>query len=355
MPMPILPRFRFSGVLLLVVVACAGLACPPPSTIPSGGEVVVVYTSVDEPWALEMKAAFEAVPGNPKVELQCDSELQKTVGLANRLLAERNSPRADVWWASEPGQTIRLQKEGALAAYVSPEAAAHPDDMHDPTGMWTMLALRLRVLVRRTDGPDWPERVPRDLLNLPAALDTLTAADGVAKLAMADPTAGTTATHSAALFQCYGDAAATAWLDALRQRGVIPRGGNAQVVNAVASGSAVWGITDTDDVFSAQAEHKPVAMMVLPGTLAIPNTIAVVADCAHRKAAERFVDFVLSAAGEQLMARVAARHLPTRADVDPPAGFPRMADLNLLPVNWPAIDPHRQRAEAAVRKLWPPE
>jgi len=48
-------------------------------------------------------------------------------------------------------------------------------------------------------------------------------------------------------------------------------------------------------------------------------------------AAKAFVDFLLSKPGQELA--VAQGFLPARIDVAPPPGFPKTADLHILPVD----------------------
>src|SRR5437868_4740886 len=79
---------------------------------------VVIYTSVDQPVAEPILREFEKRTGI-HVELRTDAEATKSVGLAERLRAERNNPQADVWWSNEIFLTINLADEGVLESYRS--------------------------------------------------------------------------------------------------------------------------------------------------------------------------------------------------------------------------------------------
>src|SRR4051812_17580320 len=85
------------------------------------GREVVLYTSVDEPIASPIVREFEKQTGI-HVRLVTDSEASKSVGLAEKVRAERDNPQADVFWSNEPFHTINLAEEGVLAAYDSPAA-----------------------------------------------------------------------------------------------------------------------------------------------------------------------------------------------------------------------------------------
>ncbi|HLL87759.1 MAG TPA: hypothetical protein VK324_00495, partial [Tepidisphaeraceae bacterium] len=83
--------------------------------------VVVLYTSVDQPVAQPIVDAFTRETGI-KVELRTDTEATKSVGLAERLRAEKASPKADVWWGNEVFHTINLADAGLLEPYDPPTA-----------------------------------------------------------------------------------------------------------------------------------------------------------------------------------------------------------------------------------------
>ena len=62
--------------------------------------VVIVYAAQDQVYAEPILREFEKETGI-KVKAVYDSEAVKTVGLANRLLAERSHPQCDVFWGNE--------------------------------------------------------------------------------------------------------------------------------------------------------------------------------------------------------------------------------------------------------------
>ena len=55
----------------------------------------------------------------------------------NRLIAEKNDPQADVYWANEVVRAEVLKQKGISTAYVSPNAAEIPAVFKDSEGYWT--------------------------------------------------------------------------------------------------------------------------------------------------------------------------------------------------------------------------
>jgi len=54
------------------------------------------------------------------VDAVYDAEANKTSGLVNRLLAEAQRPRADVFWDNETAQLTRLSDAGVVGTRPSP-------------------------------------------------------------------------------------------------------------------------------------------------------------------------------------------------------------------------------------------
>jgi iron(III) transport system substrate-binding protein len=179
---------------------------------------VVVYTSLDKVFSQPILEEFEKQTGIKVLDVY-DSEATKTTGLVNRLIAEKDSPRADVFWNSETGRTIVLKKKGVLAKYVSPSAADIPGQFKDPKGYWTGFAARCRILIYNT-AMLTSEDLPRSIFEL---------ADPKwkGKVALAYPLFGTTATHAAALFAYMGDEKAREYFQNLKGNNVMLTDGNA--------------------------------------------------------------------------------------------------------------------------------
>jgi len=68
---------------------------------------VVVYCAQDQIYAEPIFREFEKQTGI-KVLAVYDNESVKTVGLANRLLAERSHPQCNVFWGNEEMRTRQL-------------------------------------------------------------------------------------------------------------------------------------------------------------------------------------------------------------------------------------------------------
>ena len=129
------------------------------------------------------------------------------------------------------------------------------------------------------------------------------------KIGIARPIAGTTATHVACLFAVLGEDKAKEFFRGIKANDIQILSGNKQVAQACAAGQIAFGLTDTDDAIIEVARASPVTI-VYPdrepdqlGTLFIPNTLAIIKGCPHPDRAKKLVDFLLSPAVEEKLAR----------------------------------------------------
>jgi iron(III) transport system substrate-binding protein len=98
--------------------------------------------------------------------------------------------------------------------------------------------------------------------------------------------------------------------------------GNKQVVTAVGSGQAAFGLTDTDDAMGEIEAGSPVTI-VYPdrepdalGTLFIPNTLVVPKGAPHAQAAEALADYLLSPEVEATLATGPSAQIPLLASTN---------------------------------------
>ena len=289
--------------------ATALVACGDPR------EQVTIYVSADDYVARPLLAQFEEESGL-EVVARYDTEATKTTGLVNRIRDEASRPRADVLWSSEPFMMAQLAEEGLLMAPPAERLTDWPEAWRDPERRWHAFSGRARVIVYA------PDRVPAD--RVPRTWMDLTRPWWKDRIVMADPRFGTTRGHLSAMKRTWDREVMPgyyeAFLEGLAENGIrLLPGGNAAVVEAVASGEADVGLTDTDDVWVMQDRGFAVEL-VYPrhapdeapggGTLVVPNTAAIVRGGPNPDGAVRLLEFLLSKEAEVALMRTASRSAP---------------------------------------------
>jgi iron(III) transport system substrate-binding protein len=289
--------------LLPVIVGALAIlfAWLSPSSKPSA--LVVAYCAQDQVYAEPIFRDFEKETGF-KVRAVYDNESVKTVGLANRLLAESSHPQCDLFWGNEEMRTRQLAAK----------------DVFSETNGWAAFGYRSRRLVINTN--------KLSVSAAPHSLSDLTNSAWRGKVALANPQFGTTATHFQALRQYWGEANWESWCRALAANKPFLVDGNSVVVKFVAQGEALVGLTDSDDIADGQREGLPVAALPLTDELLlIPNTVAVVRNAPHPEAAERLFEYLQQRAVVQRLVNVRALEGVSMSEVTIPT----------LKVNWDAL------------------
>ena len=297
--------FRCAACLLVLMAFSCG-SCKRSSS-PSQRQVVI-YCSVDQELAANLLARFEKKTGI-KVVAKYDSEDRKLVALTQTLLAEKDVPAADVFWSGEVFHMIQLARQGVLAPYHSTRTKDWPPLFADAQGRWYGFGCRTRVIAYSTSRVK-PQDAPRKLEDL---LD----AKWKGRIAMADPAFGTTSDDVAGWFAHYGPARAEEILHGLKANDVRTCAGNSDAVSMVSNGRADVALTDTDDVFSAQREHMPVAFNLLRqgdnGPLVFPTTAAMIHGAPHSAEAAALMEFLLSDELEHALIASDSHNTPIRA------------------------------------------
>lgn len=331
---------KFYPILSCIIAVTVGLLA-----VARGAEVVV-YTSVDDVFARPVAEKFEKDTGI-KVKLVPDTEETKSTGLLNRLIAEKSKPVADVFLSGDPMRAAVLKVKGISAPYKSPNLAGMPPQFSDPDGHWSAFSARARVIIYNKNlVPAGQE--PRGLADF---LD----AKWRGKACLANPLFGTTSMHAAALFETKGQEKARAFFDGMKGNGVKMLSSNGEVKRRVGNGEFAFGLTDTDDVSEAMKDGKPVGV-VYPdvdgaGTLLVPTAAVLIAGGPNAENGRRFIDFLLTAEVEKMLASSAAQ-MPLRAGVEVPAGVRRVEEIKAMSVDYGKLAARIEALAGGFLRTW---
>ena len=295
---------------------------------------VVVYTALDQIYSEPLLKQFEKKTGIKALPVY-DSESNKTVGLVNRLIAEKARPRCDVFWNNEIARTLVLKEKGILAPYASPSAEGIPKQYKDMNHYWTGFAARARIIIVNTD------LVAK--AHMPSSIWDLADGRWHGQIAIANPLFGTTGTHAAALFGKEGEEKARHYFQSIKDNQAIIAAGNATVRDMAARGEIAFGLTDTDDANGAIEDGRPVKIIVpdqesdAMGVLVIPNTVSLIAGAPHKEAGEKLIDFLLSEETERYLAHCRSAQIPLRPGVSMPYNVLRINELKVMDLPYTKI------------------
>lgn len=328
---------------LLIVLLTAGLVWYFTTPDQSDSNRLVIYCAHDATYAQPVLDDFTKQTGI-EIDVRFDEESNKSLGLTNLLIAEKDQPRCDVFWNNQTLGTIRLQSEDVLQPYISLNAKRIPDIFRDDKGYWTGFAARLRVYIVNTDLIDATEQAVGEKLAQASLED----------VAIAKPIFGTTLSHYSVLAAELGLDGLKQWHADLHQRGIREVRGNSMSKDLVVSGACEVGFTDTDDFYAAIDQAAPVAMVPIRtpkgSTICMPNSVAMIRNCRHPELARQFIDFLLSAEVEIQLANGGARQIPL-GSVDNERLPPQLFELQRWAKEGAALQPAAAQNEDVLNWL----
>lgn len=284
-------------------------------TATASAETLKLYTSQPNEDAQKTVDAFEAANPGISVEWVRDGTTQLMTRMAAEMAAGAGQP--DVLLIADTVTLEGLAQDGKLAVYASPEAAAYDPALYSAEGYYhstklitTGIAYNTGVSLIPTSWADIEKPEYKGLIASPSPLYS-----------------GAALIHLAALT----NNPALGWhhYEALAANEILADGGNGGVLKAVASGEKPYGILVDYMALRAKADGSPIDF-VFPteGATYVTEPVAIMAGAANVDAAHKFVDFVLSEAGQQLVADMG--YIPARNGVASLEGFPSRDSLKLM-------------------------
>jgi iron(III) transport system substrate-binding protein len=315
--------------IMLAVISVLALIWTGCSRSPSDpAQEVVVYTSEDQVFSEPILRDFEKETGI-KVKAVFDTEETKSTGVMNRLIAEKNNPQADVFWANEPIRAEVLKQKGIASVYRSPQGAGIPDGHKDPDGFWTGFSARARVFV-----------VNKTVENKPNSILAYTDPVWKAKGVIANPLFGTTTVEIAALFTLWGDDQAGAFMEDMKKNDIGISTSNGESTDFVASGQYEFSLVDSDDAVSRIRQGKNIEM-VYPdqgendiGCLIVPNAVVLINGARHPDNARKLIDYLLSKETERKLAFADCAQIPLHPGVETPAEVKPIEEIKAMNINY---------------------
>ncbi|MDP2120021.1 MAG: ABC transporter substrate-binding protein [Hoeflea sp.] len=307
----------------------AGVAAAALLTAGSALADVTVYTAGPASLIEKLAAGFTAETG-VKVEF-----FQATTGkVMARIEAEASNPVVDVLISASWDTATDFAERGWLVPYASANAATVPDFLKTDTAVAQGVAA-LAIAWNPASGTprpaEWADLAKpdyKDLVNLPDPAQSGSAFELVSALSA----------DGMGLFE------------SLAVNDAIVAGANAEALNPVLQGAkaAVFGAVD---YISLNGKAKGESIEVIfpeSGTVIAPRPVMILNWSKNQDEAKQFVDYILSDAGQAIVA--GENLMPARTDVT--ADRPLIADLKILPVDTAAVYGKRAETLEAFSKVF---
>lgn len=315
---------RSRSVRLLAAAAATALALPLLAACGEDENAVVVYNAQHKQLIEAVAKTFTEKTGI-NVKLRNGSDLE----LANQLVAEGTASPADVFLTENSPAMALVDSKGLFTTLADTTLDRIPAQYRPDDGHWTGFAGRSTVLVYN------PSMIAES--ELPTSLLDLAKPEFAGKVSFS-PTGADFQAIVAAVLALEGEEAAKQWLAGIKANGTTYQGNNV-VLKSVNAGDVATGIIYHYYWYRDQeesGENSNDAQLHFfggadPGAFISTSGAGVLANGAHRGDAERFVDFLTSAEGQQVIADSYAleytlnpevplgRNVKPIAELEPPA------------------------------------
>jgi iron(III) transport system substrate-binding protein len=299
------------GGLTLLAAGCGG---------GGGDKSIVLYNGQHLQLTRAIIAAFEKETG-VSVRMRSNSG----VVLADLILQEGDKSPADVYLSENSPELMNLEQKGMLAKLDESVLGQVPARYSSPNGNWVGVAQRVSSLVCNPSlMPD--SKLPRSILDL--AEPQWKGKLGIAPLdADFPPVVG-------AVIAVHGEDDAARWLDGLKDNANVYQDAEA-VVSAVNRGDEACGIVNSYYWYRLQREQGAARMHSKPhyfpssdvGSVVNVGGAGILESSGHKEDAERFVEFMVSREGQELLAKGDDYEYPTRPGVAASAVLPPLAQV----------------------------
>ncbi len=284
----------------------------------SAQTTLMLYTSQPNQDAQQTVAAFEKQ--NPEIRVNWIRD--GTTKLMARFQTEREAgvKSPDLLLIADSVTMESLKGEGLLYPYISQYKSDYDSALYDAKGYYygtKMITTGIAYNTQASFKPDsWWDLTKPNLRNLTAMPSPLYSGAALIHLA--------TLTENNNIGWDY--------YQQLKDNQVQAQGGNGGVLNALSSGTKAYGALVDYLAIREKAKGAPIEF-VFPkeGVSMVTEPVAILAGSKEKQAAQKFVDFLLSNQGQELVK--SQGYLPASNSVGTPAGFPPRSEIKMMAFN----------------------
>jgi iron(III) transport system substrate-binding protein len=314
-----------AALSLLILIISTGLTACGGMSGSSGSATITLYSGQHEQTTSLLVAGFEKQTGI-KVKVRSDGEDV----LGNQIIQEGSSSPADVFYTENTPVLEDLQEKNLLAPIAASTLAAVPSKYNSPQGDWVGVSARVSVLVYNTSKISSSE--------LPSSILELAQPRWKGKVGFA-PSETDFQPLLAAITKLDGVAAAEKWLKGLQANGkVYPD--NETVVSQVNNGESTVGLINhyywyrLRDEVGQSGLHSALHYYAAsdPGYLLNVSGAAVLKSSKEQAAAQQFVAFLVSKAGQEILAHSHSYEYPLGSGVQNTQALKPFGQLQPAPI-----------------------
>lgn len=305
--------FRLAALLTVLALLVTGCIAPPPpagssassSSAAASTELNVLCTPQVQ-WCEGMKAEFEKL--NPTITVNF---VRMSSGESlTRLRNEKDNPQFDIWWGGPIDSFVAAKGEGLLEAYNSPNLAnlRDPAKTKDADNFWA--GIYIGTLGFATN-KNWLAEHPD--VQAPTSWADLLKPEFKGQVMVAHPSSsGTSYTAMCTVLQLMGDEAGWQYLKDYAGQVLQFTKSGAAPAKFVGQGEAAVGIVFSHDTVAEMENGSPLELTFpSEGTGYEIGGMGIIKGAKHVDAAQKWFDWALEPATQELGPKYAALQAPT--------------------------------------------
>lgn len=311
-----------AGTMTLGLIAGGCGSSTPKADTSKKALKLTLYCGLLEDYMVKTVKEFEKETG-----IKVEAVRMSSGEILGRLNAEKNAPKASVWYGGPADGFIQAQSLGLFTPYKSPNAVKIPDKFKDKDGYWT--GIYIGYLGFASNQKLLDERG----VAAPKSWQDLLDPKLKGQVTMADPgSSGTAYTMLATIVQMMGEEKGLAYMKSLNgQIKTYTKSGTAPARMA-GQGETTVGITFLHDAIKYREEGMKDLVLTVPveGTGYEIGAVAIVKGGPDQEAAQKFVDFALTKKAQENGQTVGSYQFLTNPEATPPKQADEIKDTKLI-------------------------
>lgn len=315
----------FSMILAATLTTTLFVGCGAKNTETSSSkkdQKVTIYCGLMEDYMVAATKQFESETG-----IKVEAVRMSSGEIVGRIKAEKENPKASVWFGGPADGFIQAQKDGLLEKYVSPNAKDIPDQFKDKDGYWTGIYKGYLGIVANQ------KLLKEKGAQLPTSWEDLLKPEFKGQIVVSNPgSSGTAYTYLATMVQIMGEEKAMDYMKKLNGQVKSYQKSGTAPGRMVGQGEAMVGITFLHDAIKYREEGMKDIVITAPkeGTGYEIGGVGLIKGGPNQEAAKKFVDWCLTKKAQEIGQTVGSYQFLTNPQAKPPKQVEELKDAKLI-------------------------